>query len=152
MDYKKEIKKKKIAIKKQEIENYHQKTDEIDKKLDKYKTKKVVTPIDFFKLGYFWRSFIWLIQIWLEVLIAFVMIMYTAESVLPVIGNNIGHALGLSTNSKLIDQVNLMYLPTIFCGVFLVIGEYLILKYIWKFFNYEFGKVRMRSKEKHHLD
>lgn len=155
MNLKKQIKEKKNQIKNEELDKYHKRTAKIDQKIDKAMNKLDQKAADSRKVAGFklykrsWvRGILWLLQFWLEVGIGFSVTLYLASSILPMIGNNIGHALGLTTEASLIDQVNLMFLPTAFVGIILIVCDLIFLKWLWSKMNKYLGRIRRNSFEK----
>lgn len=160
---KKEIHTKAKDIKQEEKAKYHEKTKELDKNYDQKANaaKKEVISNQAYLFGgksfkelvtqgdSWYRGFLWLIQVWLFWLIVFYTTIFIAYSFLPSLGNNFGHALGLSVHADIIDKVNLMFIPTMFTGLGILVAEYIIFRWFWKVLNRLFGHLRYKSKLKH---
>lgn len=160
---KREIKQKSGEIKQEEKEKYNKKIQELDHVYDQ-KAKQAKTDVlenqkylfggkSFKELvmqsDSWYRGFLWVIQVWLFGLIVFYTTMVIGFSFLPTIGNNFGHALGLSIHADIIDKMNLMFIPTMFIAGATLVIEFIVFKWLWKIFNCLFGHLRYKSKFKH---
>lgn len=161
----KEIHTKAKDIKQEEKAKYQEKAKKLDKKYDqkanKAKKEVISNQACLFEGKSFkelvtrsdswYRGFLWLIQVWLFWLVVFYTTIFIAYSVLPSLGNNFGHALGLSIHADIIDKVNLMFIPTMFTGLGVLVAEYIIFRWFWKVLNRLFGNLRFKSKLKHNF-
>lgn len=160
-----QIKKRQKELDKERKENTQKKIEQIDQKFKPVEQKLAQTQAqvrknspyfsqndhwyDFIINGSLWRGFLWLVQALIEMCIGYGLAQYTASSLISEIGNSIGHAMGLTNESSLIDKVNLMFLPTAFMGAFLLVAIFIFLKILWRGLNKPFGRWRMHSLIKH---
>lgn len=169
-ELKKQIKAKKKEIDQEKDKKIADQEKEIDKKFDNFSSKmedfkareKAKSPLQLRKLenksawswftdGAIWRGFLWLVQVIIFIAPSYATAQAIASSVLPEIGNAIGHSVGLTTSSKMIDVVNLMFIPTAFMGLFYLAMLLTIMYWFWRLLNKLFGKWRLHSMQNHNL-
>lgn len=163
---KKQIKQKNKEIKQEEDAKVKAQQAKVDAKSDKMIEKAEAqqksarttwnyvfggTIRDVFIDGRIFRGILWFLQGFIEADIVFSVAMWFVTNQLYQMGEAIGHGAGITTDSNMIDKVNMMFIPTAFmalvCFAGLMVGAVLL----WKFMNKIFGRLRIRSKFKHGL-
>lgn len=154
----KAIKLKAKQIEKDEQSKYKKRTENVDRKAqalgEKAKAKNKSQNqklIDKIKNGALVRAFWWLVQFWIEVSLIMFTMQLSAQTILPRAGVILGHAAGLTTKADIIDKVNIMFIPTGFLGLALLVFLLMLYKASWKKLTEWFGILRDRSLKKHNL-
>lgn len=163
---KKQIKQKNKEIKNEESQRVKKeqaiadaKSDERIKKAEKaQKSARATwnyvfggTIHDVFTDGRIYRAILWFLQAFVEADIVFSVSMWFVTNELYQMGEAIGHGAGVTTESNMIDKVNMMFIPTAFMGLVCFSGIMAGAWLLWKLMNKIFGRLRLRSKFKHDL-
>lgn len=135
MKLSKQIKLKTKQIKKEERKKYNDRSAKLDQKVEqigqaaKLKNKTANQKlIDKIKGGALIRGLWWFVQFWIEVSIIMLTCQVGAQTILPRIGLILGHASGLTTKADIIDKVNIMFIPTEFIGLIMVLAVYIYIR------------------------
>lgn len=107
------------------------------KKLKHRREKKRKEPT-----GKIYNAFTWTIQAVVEIVIAYIVSVYTAVSILPLLCGTLISSMGITLETATMDLFALWILPVGFLTLMIFVAEILLYWLLWKWLCRIFGKMR----------